>query len=329
MKTRRQKPKDQAVKSTAAPVTTTTWSGGPVWASRGATVALCSLVLTGPLALGGVALLSLEPADAGPVIQEQVDLTAASAAQEAGRELVEAWLSSTRDDASALERVYPDGAVSLPETAWAVRSVAVSSLTEVGDGAWSVVVAADVAEPTAGEDEAEATEEWRRRYFQVPVVVAETGVGMGARATALPAPVAGPALPEVSASEFTADLSSDAALTETVAGFLSSLLAGQGDIERYLSPGAVVAPVDPPAFVEVAVNALDANTSDHEPSTTPADEQQLSVLVAATLTRVDGQKTTAEYVLDLEARAGRWEITQISTETTQRPDGTSSTEGDL
>ncbi|MFE5339732.1 conjugal transfer protein [Isoptericola sp. NPDC056578] len=302
----------------------TEWTGGPALAARAVTVLGVVALVCGPVAVGVIGWSWATSSDAAPTTVDQVDLVGSSVAGDAGRAAVAAWLSATNDDHAALDRIYPNGMETLPEEALPVRAVTVASVDEAGPGQWTVVVGADVTEPS-GEDGATA---WVRRYYQVPVVVAQTATGPGTAATALPSPIAGPSLLAEQPSGFSDDLGGDQALTETVAGFLGSHLAGDGDIERYLSPGTVIAPLDPPAYTSVAVDSVLGEPGDATDSESPADGDALRVLVAATLTRPDGQQTTAQYVLDLEARAGRWEITEIPTSTT-RPDQTPTPEGDL
>lgn len=329
-------PRDSEEKEPAdeqAPLETVKWSGGPSWAARGVTGVLWCALLTGPLALGAVAVNELGGGDPAPVASsESVDLPAATTAGDTARELVETWLASTQDAGTKLQDLVGSEVSALPESAVPARAITVASVEPTADNSWTVVIAADLEEPAGTDGDQTA---WVRRYFQVPVVVARTDAGIGTRATALPAPVAGPDHLEPGTTRFSLDLAADEALAGTVTGFLSSYLAGEGDIQRYVHPGSAVAPVTPAAYAAVEVSSLQGDTaselaSDMERVGAPADGDQLTVLVTAILTRADGQKTTAEYVLDLEARATRWEITEISTDTTTtRPaTGTPTPEGD-
>ena len=306
-------------------------TGGSLWASRAATGALWAAVVAGPLALAGVVVFAAAPQTVAPAAVEQVDVREATTAGETARDLVDAWLTATRENAGALQRQYPAEVASLPDEALPVRSVAVASVTDTGEGTWSVVVGADVNEPapadSEADDEAEATTTWVRRYFQVPVLVAATQAGLGARADALPTPVAGPPLLADAPNDFTSDVAADTELHESVAGFLTAQLTGEGDIERYVSPGAVIAPIDPAPYSGVEIDGIKTSGT-HENGSTPADGDQLDVLVDVALVRPDGEKTSAQYVLDLEARAGRWEVADISTANTTRPDWTPTSEGD-
>lgn len=93
----------------------------------------------------------------------------------------------------------------------------------------------------------------------------------------------------------------DDPITATAQAFVDALLAGRGDVSRYLAPGARLAAVTP-AFDSVRVE----RTAE---VTTTADRRVLRVEAVAT---EGGADYVLGYELTLEQRAGRWEIRRMS-----------------
>jgi hypothetical protein len=244
-------------------------------------------------------------------------------------ELTETWLRADRGDQALVASLTEASVGTLPATGMTIRDSSVAALT-AGDPTrsgttWMVTVGVDVAEPApgtmppaagdarAGED-AESPEPvlvWVRRYFQVPVVVqrpADEDEPFAVAALALPAPVPGPASADAPGLDYPRTIPITSEAGESVAAFLGALVAGEGEITRYLRPGTAIQPVTPPPYTAVSVTSIGGS---HEISDDPSDGDGTHALVTAELTRPDGEKTTAQYVLTLVARDGRWEVSGL------------------
>jgi Conjugative transposon protein TcpC len=325
------------VSASPEPETTQTqaWSGGPVLATRIVTVGLGLALFTGPAALVLVALDSGRQAvpAAGPAT---VDLGIPAAAGECATEMATTWLSATRADSAGLEAIYSGDLPALPDRGIAHRDVRVAGLVDRGGGLWSVTVGVDLDETPApapdtssgGLGETPVPDAsaggpgvepvpvvWVRRYFVVPAVV---GDGTTCRALSLPSPVPAPLpgdQPRLAASQ---TLTTTGALGKTVTAFLAALTTGEGQMDRYTSPGVDLVPIAPPAYAGVNLREL-AATEDVSETVAPADGAQVHVRAVVELVLADGQSTTANYELDLQARAGRWEVTALASPPALKP----------
>lgn len=250
------------------------------------------------------------------------------AAERAGQETVEAWLSATRTDYAWLQRLLP-GAVtdfSLPTTAVEYSSVVPSGVTVGEDGLWLVTIAVSINENPIGEAEADAAtpppepQPWPRRHYQVPVQV---DVDRSTAApVALPAAVGEPAS-ETSLLGYTYDFALGSEIPTTVQAFLTALLAGGGEVDRYLMPGSEVDRFSASPYLDVSLSQVRAAVNP-DALVDPADGETVRVRASVALTRPDGQTVPATYLLDLTSRSGRWEITSIDTTGATTSEGASS-----
>lgn len=297
------------------------WSNGPALVTKAWGAVLALALLAGPAALVWTALRP-EPA---PVAASAgaASTTEAAAANERAVELVETWLRADSNDQQLLASLTSAPVGSLPQEGLTIRDSSVAQVEQADDGVWSVTVGVDVAEPAPGspppgegggakaDKKAEVSLVWVRRYFQVPVLVERTdtewsGPDLAVTALALPAPVPGPAAaadpPDLDYSE---TISPTSAAGQSVAGFLTAMVAGDGEITRYLRPGTSIPAVTPAPYSAVAVTGIKGS---HEVTEDPADGDGTHALTTVELTRLDGETTTAQYVLTLVARDGRWEV---------------------
>lgn len=296
------------------------WSNGPALVTKAWGALLALALLAGPAALVWTALRpEAAPASA---VAGSADTAQAAAAEERAIELVETWLRADSDDQQLLASLTNAPVGSLPQEGLTIRDSSVAQTEQAEDDVWSVTVGVDVAEPAPGStpppategEEAEVPLVWVRRYFQVPVLVDRTetewsGPHLAVTALALPAPIAGPAAAaEPPNLDYPETISPTSAAGQSVAGFLSAMVAGDGEITRYLRPGTAISPVTPAPYS--AVSVTDINGS-HEVTEDPADGDGTHALISAELTRLDGNTTTAQYVLTLVARDGRWEVAGV------------------
>ncbi|WUS97721.1 conjugal transfer protein [Streptomyces sp. NBC_00708] len=144
-------------------------------------------------------------------------------------------------------------------------------------------------------------------------------------ATSLPAEVNAPA----SASHGDLDYGSENtsggdAVSDTVTRFLSAYLTGQGELNRYVSPGLQVAAIVPAPYESTLVTGLrhDAQEDDDEDEDeVPADGTRRHVLVSVSAT-TGGQDYLLSYALTLTTRDGRWEVASFDTAPALSPDQT-------
>jgi hypothetical protein len=192
----------------------------------------------------------------------------------------------------------------LPKTAASVSATSVAAVEVDAPGVWSVTVGVDARWPDGAGNLAGA----QRLYFEVPVAAA--GGGRGASVIALPASVPAPQQVSGVSLRYQTGLPTNSALGTTVGEFLEALLTGAGDVSRYVTPGTDITAVTPAPFTAIEMRRVWA-TDRLDPSAVPTDGKTAQVLVDAAVTPVAGVELATQYRLELTARAGRWEISQM------------------
>lgn len=203
-------------------------------------------VLASPL-LTIVGLVVLQPAGA-PSMRDGGAPAPSTSPQGWAEMYVRSWLSATRDDPAGLEAFYPPGMKSQRAVGTQVPvDTAVISVVSPGPGVWSVVVVADVLvlQPDG-----------KRTPTLLCVQVAMTGTDAAYVAAALPAPVACPGTG--GAVELVYDEVADPGgpVGQSVTGFLAAYLAGQSQLDRFVSPGASLALPRPAPYAAVQVTEV-------------------------------------------------------------------------
>ncbi|MEV4147736.1 conjugal transfer protein [Amycolatopsis sp. NPDC049691] len=269
---------------------------------RAGRVAAWLAVLASPL-LTIAGLVVVHPA--GAPSTRDGGAPASSASPEGWAEMyVRSWLTATRDDSAELEIFYPPGMK--PQRAIGTQvpiDTAVVSATSPAAGMWSVVVVADVLmlQPDG-----------KRTASLLCAQVAMTGSGDAYVATSLPSLVACPGTLGAAALAYDEVADPAGPVGQSVAGFLGAYLAGQGQLDRFVSPGASLALPEPAPFA--AVQVVEVRTHEKfEPgqAARPLDGTAVHCLVRASAWDATGQSTPVDYALALVARAGRWEINRI------------------
>ncbi|WP_410597876.1 conjugal transfer protein [Amycolatopsis sp. lyj-23] len=259
-------------------------------------------VLASPL-LTIAGLIVLQPAGA-PSMRDG-GAPASSTSPEGWAEMyVRSWLSETRDDPAGLETFYPSGMKSQRAvgTQVPVDTAVISAVSPV-EGMWSVVVVADVLvlQPDG-----------KRTATLLCAQVAITGTGVAYVAAALPTLVACPGTS--SAVELAYDEVADPGgpVGQSVTGFLTAYLAGQGQLDRFVSPGTSLALPRPAPYTAVQVTEVRTHER-FEPgqAARPVDGTVIHSFTHAWGWDATGQGTPVDYALTLAARAGRWEINRI------------------
>lgn len=296
---------DEELASDVAPIAETArWTGGSVWAFRGATVCLWGLLLVWPVA---IALVVPGPDVASNAAPTQVSSVRDINEQSAGAVafgFVAAWLSATKDASTELQRYVSTAGMHLPDKGWVFRNLMIVSVGEATSTEFiPVQIAADVEE-TSIQADAPVTS-WQQRYFAVTVQVVDGAIGV----VGMPSPTTGPAVPVKQPDlDYRSNVSSNSPVAATASSFLSAYLTGNGEVSRYVTPEVEISAIKPAPYSAVKVNDVSANAA---PVEKPSDGEVLNLLVKAELVSVTGQTISASYALTMTARADRWEVTSI------------------
>jgi hypothetical protein len=220
--------------------------------------------------------------------------------------VVSTWLAGDTEvlaDVAGMPRSRPD-----PGLRRATRTFTAGATS--GDGAWAYLVGADVQVREGEEDP------WLpagTQFFTVTMVPA-TGGCQGWRPAALPAQAAAPPLAgtDTTGTPYEVELStSGTALGTTLDAFFAGLLAGASDLERYVAPGVVIAPVLPPPYEQVSVTELHAADDPTERGTVVPPDGTVLQLLATVDTNAEADELPLVYPLTVAVRGGRWEVVAI------------------
>jgi len=218
-------------------------------------------------------------------------------------QVARAWSSATQEDPGQVLELLPQLSVSdLPVAVDPVVDVVVQNAEPVDEWTWAVTVAVTSRAP-ASEGEQQPP---RTQYLRIAIAVD----GHSAQVLTLPAIVAGPAPMVPPELAYPRELPSRSEVAGSIDGFMSALLTGEGDVARYSTPGAETSPVTPAPYAEVQVTEVRTIQTDDDPIASPTGGQVLEVLVSVTASTED-RTDRLQYPLQLTARDGRWEVTQV------------------
>ncbi|WP_206796268.1 conjugal transfer protein [Amycolatopsis sp. MtRt-6] len=259
-------------------------------------------VLASPL-LTIAGLIVLQPAGA-PSMRDGGALASSTSPEGWAEMYVRSWLSATRDDPADLETFYPPGMKSQRAVGTQVPvDTAVISAVSTAPGTWSIVVVADVLvlQPDG-----------KRAAMLLCAQVAMIGTDAAFVAAALPTPVACPGTGGAVVLAYDEVADPGGPVGQSVAGFLAAYLAGQGQLDRFVSPGASLALPRPAPYMAVQVTEVRTREK-FEPgqAARPVDGTVIHSFTHAWGWDATGQSTPVDYALTLVARAGRWEINRI------------------
>lgn len=215
----------------------------------------------------------------------------AARAGEFAQRVVRAWLSATRNKLGDLGDLYEDASgLALPDKPIRVDSTETANVTPTSvTGIFQVTVAASV--------------EGTQRYYMVPVQVSADSLS----ALTLPAPTPAPETKPERDRAYRTTFPSTGPTATAVLAFLRALLTGQGDVTRYISPGAPIVAVVPAPYKSVDLRTV-TGLSDEVP---PTKGEIAHVLATAIGTDAAKRPATTQYALTLAARDGRWEVSSI------------------
>jgi len=220
-----------------------------------------------------------------------------------------------------------------PNSRYASEPPIVLSSTQVSAGYWSVLLCVnEVAKDHTGKLKSAGT-----HWYRVSVAQSgSTAAGPGSNDSTVfqvtsapyevPAPVSGTSLANSAYSDVTVPVSGP--IGDTTQHFLDAYLTGNGEIERYTSPGVTIPPVTPPSASKVTVQTIGAipvADDAQDADSVPADGVTVHVLVQTTVTGSEGSGIPMDYPLTLRSRAGRWEVLSLdSAPVPQRASGAAS-----
>lgn len=279
------------------------FTNGSLLGSKAVTVLVLVAIACGPVAIGMLVARgqSSTPVAAFTESGELTPLQQATGSFAIG--FVGSWLSATKEDSTALETYVTTAPPGLGDIPFEYRNLAVVETVPADDATTvTVMVGADVMEQTGEEEPA-----WIRRYYEVVVDTASDRLA----AIGYPAPVVGPQSTAGAAGlGLNTQLASDSPAVETIQLMLAAYLIGQGSTSSYLTPGVNIPAITPAPFT--LLNSV-SFFAEEQPSPSPVDGETTLVQALVTLQTTEGRTVTAMYFVDLTARAGRWEVTSLST----------------
>ncbi|MFD7161324.1 conjugal transfer protein [Kribbella sp. NPDC059898] len=256
-------------------------------------IGLAATVLCGPVGLFVAAAAATRPVKVRAAAKSDI-LTAQDAARvgQFAQRVVRSWLGATRAKPGDLGALFDNSSLQLPDKPTRVDTATTADVTPTSvNGIFKVTVAATV--------------EGTPRYYAVPVQVSDRDGSL--IALALPAPAAAPSIERAADDPYRSTFTPSGATSTAVLAFLRALLTGQGDVTRYISPGAPIEEIVPAPYARVDLSTV-AGLADEVP---PADGKQASVLATVVGTDAAKRSITTQYALTLKARGGRWEVTAI------------------
>ena len=299
--------------SSVGEVETSPWTKGQALTTRAVTVSCwVALFLIWPVVFtflfGGFSRTAVSAPPPITQVAPTVDQNAGAIAQG----FVGSWLSATRTNDAGLSSYADLSAISLPELPFDYRNLTVASVGPKADsGLIEVQVAAEVKESHLDKDKKEAIT-WPQRYFQVAVAVE----GSTLSPVGMPRAIASPVTAASKPYGFSQNVPASDPLAQSIASFLQAYAAGVGDITRYTAPAADIAAIAPAPYAVVKAQEFKAET---EPDAAPADGSTIRTLTRVLLVTASGQQVAADYTLVLQARAGRWEVSEINPNITTKP----------
>lgn len=234
---------------------------------------------------------------------QSIDTAAQAQAEDVARQLVVTWLQGSRGNEREIER-FVATPPNIPASAlYVATDPAIASIVFDRDArTYAVTVSVSVLPA----NDASAT--IVRRYFQVPVVVTESG----ARAATLPSEVAQPSTAVDLQLGYKFRVANHPIGT-SANQFLAALLTGNGEVARYLTPGVSIAPIVPAPYRSIALtdvlSSVDLSASN---SAAPrSDGDVVRLLITASLKITDAESVNGQYALTMTSRGGRWEVSAI------------------
>jgi hypothetical protein len=187
----------------------------------------------------------------------------------------------------------PLPSAALPPALKVLRTASIEA-SELNPGYWSITVGAQVQAGDGVPD---------NRFYRVAVLRTRIGAYVAA---ALPSEVAGPLgakAPNLAVGSGDHPEANDP-VAVSVSQFLGALLAGKGDLTRYMAPGSTVKAISPVPFTAVEVTDIASRKLG-------GDANHIEVDAAAVAVDAGGRLASLTYPLELTKSEGRWEVVRI------------------
>ncbi|MFQ6327803.1 conjugal transfer protein [Nocardia sp. CWNU-33] len=192
------------------------------------------------------------------------------------------------------------GQITLPSTPRHVSDpvIVYTSRERSGGGVeiWAVTISVRVAKGAV------ATAADARQYYRVAVSLSDGQL----RALSIPAVVEPPAKgPDLSLA-YSSPCAADTPLSQVAAGFLGALLAGSGDVGRYITQASGITALKPSPFTTVEL--VSVTTDDNNCGNGPA---QAKVLATVNPKGDGGAWASLAYPLSMIRSGGQWQVQSI------------------
>lgn len=309
------------------------WTQGASLTTRGASVVLLAALACGPAALLLRPHTSTQTTAQALATVSASDQQASASAGETGLEVVQAWLSATKDDHSQLDSLMGSSNGSLGDKTVKYSDLAVASVVKSETAnVWTVTVSAFVpTDTTSGKtsDDSSATPTDTsttspatvRMAWQVPVQVVQGTSGLESSAVAWPAPTTLSQVTTSQQNQYGTTMSTDSTVGTAVQELLTAYVTG-GDVSRLISPDTKLEAIPAGVYSAASLTSLTAEGWDTDWTDNPPEGRTVKVLATASLTSVDQAVSTSSWALTLKARAGRWEVSSIDGAPTSAEDTT-------
>lgn len=274
------------------------WTAGDKYKTLAGGCLIAALLLSGPAA---IALIAMQPAAVAAPTQLEQDTRMSEVQQRASgsaADFIASWLAATEEDHDEFDRFGAKKPTSFPPSPTATKDLRVLTVvTSETDESQLIVTVGALVKTSDGT--------WVRSYYSVPMLA----IGDQVRPVSLPAQVSIPA-PLMEGPSARYSVQATGSINETVSGFFESYLTGAGELDRLLTPGYSLNPIEPAPFSGVKLSELRATD---EIADQPADgdtaELQATVITSP---RSDRAGPTTSYTLSMTARAGRWEVSALN-----------------
>lgn len=234
------------------------------------------------------------------------------------------------DTVTAGQQVLAEGAAATLGWRWAqatgkdmatlVREVGLPPSKQVGGPQKSLgpVLAVTVLDATPQPAQTDVTR-WEVRIFirggvatlrgRTYLVLVDVAADRRARPVTLPGQIP-PTTGEEGAAVDSIRLQDTHPLTKAAAGWAGAMVAGKGDLDPWLSPGAQLIPIVPAVCSKPAVSV--AALAEEEPPSVPADDQRVQAGITIVCDAGTTKASTLQYLLEFAGRDGRWEVSQLA-----------------
>lgn len=107
-------------------------------------------------------------------------------------------------------------------------------------------------------------------------------------------------------------VSEDRPVYKTVAGFLSAMLTGQGELAPYIAAGSSLTAAQPPRFTTMAIERVQTNSDLANAQDVPPKADGIEVTVRAVMQTASGVLMPMDFPLVMSVAGGHWQVDRIN-----------------